>query len=73
MKGTVPKDIWLGNGMAKAQRAYKEWVCEECGEKIERLQYYYAIWTGHDWQPKKRVHIDCLDTHGLPMMPPSWR
>lgn len=50
----------MKDGKVVKQRAFKEWICDACGQTIKRLDYYYAVWIGNNWKPKRRIHIGCL-------------
>jgi hypothetical protein len=64
LNGKQYNDINFDNGFARVRRAFKEWSCNKCGGKIERLSWYYAIYHAENWEPDERVHLDCLIQDG---------
>jgi len=57
----MPYDVEIPGGLAKRHRAFKEWDCDRCDEKIRPPEDYYAIWRGKGSMPKGQIHIRCLD------------
>ena len=60
LNGKQYSDINFESGFARIRRAFKEWTCDKCQGKIERLSWYYAVYYSIRGAPNERVHLDCL-------------